>query len=170
MLEEQRQLPRLQVSFNSPVILGFSIICLIALVLSAVTGGAVNNLLFSVYRSSLLDPLTYVRFIGHIFGHANWEHFIGNIMLILVVGPLFRRKIWFLGYSIGGIFYSFNNRFSKLHILSKCSVAWSKRCCFCINIAFIIYKHKRRKHTAYIYTCCSYLFGTAGLSGDFCKG
>lgn len=92
MLEERRQLPRLQVSFNSPVILGFTIICLIALVLSAVTGGAVNNLLFSVYRSSLLDPLTYVRFIGHVFGHANWEHFIGNIMLILVVGPLLEEK------------------------------------------------------------------------------
>lgn len=47
---------------------------------------------FSVYRSSLLDPLTYVRFVGHVFGHAGWEHFLGNIMLILVVGPLLEEK------------------------------------------------------------------------------
>ena len=47
---------------------------------------------FSVYRSSLLDHLTYVRFVGHVFGHAGWEHFLGNIMLILVVGPLLEEK------------------------------------------------------------------------------
>ena len=56
------------------------------------TGGVVNHLFFSVYHSSLLDPLTYIRFISHIFGHAGWEHFIGNIMLILIVGPLLEEK------------------------------------------------------------------------------
>lgn len=40
-------------------------------------------MVFSVYRSSLMSPLTYIRFIGHVFGHAGWEHFIGNITLIL---------------------------------------------------------------------------------------
>ena len=49
-------------------------------------------MLFSVYRSSLSELQTYLRFIGHVFGHANWEHFIGNIMLILVVGPLLEEK------------------------------------------------------------------------------
>ena len=49
-------------------------------------------MLFSVYRSSMLNPLTYIRFVGHIFGHAGWEHFMGNIMLILVVGPLLEEK------------------------------------------------------------------------------
>lgn len=83
---------RIRLSFNSPVILGFTIICLLALVLDWLTQGWANNTLFSVYHSSLLNPLTYVRFVGHIFGHAGWEHFIGNIMLILVVGPLLEEK------------------------------------------------------------------------------
>lgn len=83
---------KVRVLFNSPVILWFSIICLIALVLGIVTGGWTNRMFFSVYRSSLTNPLTYVRFIGHIFGHAGWEHFIGNITLILVVGPLLEEK------------------------------------------------------------------------------
>jgi len=30
--------------------------------------------------------------IGHVFGHAGWEHFIGNIMLLLIVGPLLEEK------------------------------------------------------------------------------
>ncbi len=83
---------KLKISFNSPVILGFTLVCLAALILGMMTGGRTNNLLFSVYRSSLFSPLTYIRFVGHIFGHAGWEHFIGNIMLILVVGPLLEEK------------------------------------------------------------------------------
>jgi len=83
---------RLTLSFNSPVILGFSLACLGALLLGAVTGGAATSLFFSVYRSSLLDPLTYVRFIGHVFGHGSWEHFFGNITMILVLGPMLEEK------------------------------------------------------------------------------
>ena len=79
---------KLQLSFNSPVILGFTIACFAVLVIDKVTGGTSTSLLFSVYRSSLLSPLTYLRFFGHVLGHAGWEHFIGNIMMILVVGPL----------------------------------------------------------------------------------
>lgn len=83
---------KIKISFNSPVILGFSMICLTALLLGMITRGGSNQLVFSVYRSSLLNPLTYIRFIGHIFGHAGWQHFIGNITLILVVGPLLEEK------------------------------------------------------------------------------
>lgn len=83
---------KIQFSFNSPVILGFTIICFVVLVIDKVTGGLLNNTLFSVYRSSLLSPLTYIRFFGHVLGHADWQHFIGNIMMILIVGPLLEEK------------------------------------------------------------------------------
>ena len=86
------KLRQVKISFNSPVILGFTIICFITLVLNLLSNGAVNVLFFSVYRSSMADPLTYFRFFGHILGHANWEHYIGNFMLILVVGPLLEEK------------------------------------------------------------------------------
>ena len=83
---------KVKISFNSPVVLWFSVISLAALIIGAITQGASTRLLFSVYRSSLENPLTYVRFIGHVFGHANWSHFIGNIMLLLVVGPMLEEK------------------------------------------------------------------------------
>ena len=83
---------KIQISFNSPVILAFTIACFIVLLVDKITGGVSTNALFSVYRSSLLSPLTYFRFFGHVLGHAGWEHFIGNIMLILVVGPLLEEK------------------------------------------------------------------------------
>ena len=83
---------KVRLSFNSPVILTFTLLCFAALVLSWITNGNTNLLLFSVYRSSLLNPLTYVRFVGHVLGYANWEHFLGNMMLLLVVGPLLEEK------------------------------------------------------------------------------
>ncbi len=83
---------KIKISFNSPVILGFTLFSLVALLLAQVTGGGTNDLFFSVYRAPLTDPLTWVRFFGHVFGHAGWQHFIGNIMLILVIGPLLEEK------------------------------------------------------------------------------
>lgn len=83
---------KIQVSFNSPVILGFAFACLAVLILDRATGSVSTNTFFCVYRSSLLSPTTYIRFFGHVLGHAGWEHFIGNIMLILVVGPLLEEK------------------------------------------------------------------------------
>ncbi|MGN0331048.1 MAG: rhomboid family intramembrane serine protease [Kineothrix sp.] len=83
---------KLRLSFNSPVILGFAILCFGALLLNWLTKGYTNNLLFSTYRSSLMNPLTYVRFFGHVAGHAGWDHFMGNIMLLLVIGPLLEEK------------------------------------------------------------------------------
>ncbi len=82
---------KIKISFNSPVILGFTLFSLVALLLAQVTGGGTNDLFFSVYRAPLTDPLTWVRFFGHVLGHAGWEHF-GNTMLILVIGPLLEEK------------------------------------------------------------------------------
>ncbi len=83
---------KLKVSFNSPVILSFTILCFLAMLLNYATDGRSNSMVFSVYRSSFFDPLTYVRFLGHVAGHAGWEHLFGNITLILVVGPLLEEK------------------------------------------------------------------------------
>ena len=76
-----------KLQFNAPVILGFFFVSLLSLVLGFLTSGASTTAAFSVYRASLLDPLAYVRFFGHIFGHANLTHFSSNMLLLLVVGP-----------------------------------------------------------------------------------
>ena len=83
---------KLKISFNSPTILGFVILSLIVYVVDNLTGGFSTRLLFSVYRSSFIDPFTYFRFFGHVLGHANLDHFLGNIMLILVIGPMLEEK------------------------------------------------------------------------------
>ena len=46
----------------------------------------------AVNRSSLKDPLFYIRLFGHVLGHAGWEHFLNNMLLLLVVGPPMEEK------------------------------------------------------------------------------
>lgn len=80
------------IRYNSPVILTFTLISFAALILNLITRGAANRMLFSVYRSSPFQSLFYVRLIGHVFGHANWSHFSGNMITLLLVGPLLEEK------------------------------------------------------------------------------
>ncbi len=82
----------LRLQYNSPVVLSFALLSFGVLLLGLLTGGRSNTLLFSVYRSSLLDPLTWPRFFLHVLGHASFTHYISNMMLILVVGPPLEEK------------------------------------------------------------------------------
>ena len=80
------------IRFNAPVILSFALLSLIALLLGNWTSGAATTQYFSVYRSSLADPLTYVRFFGHVLGHSGYDHYMGNMLLLLLVGPGLEEK------------------------------------------------------------------------------
>lgn len=83
---------KIVIRFNAPVILTFALLSLLALLLGNWTNGAATHQYFSVYRSSLSNPLTYVRFIGHVLGHADYEHYMGNMLLLLLVGPGLEEK------------------------------------------------------------------------------
>ena len=82
----------MKIKLNSPLVLGFVFLSLAAMILNNATGGAAGRLVFMTYRSSLGDPLTYVRFFGHVLGHAGWQHYIGNMSYILLLGPMLEEK------------------------------------------------------------------------------
>lgn len=83
---------KLRLSFNAPVVLGFVGVCLVSMALNLITGGASNRALFSVYRAPLADPLTWLRMVCHVFGHADWNHLLGNMMYVLLLGPMLEEK------------------------------------------------------------------------------
>ena len=74
------------------MVLLFALLSLLVLLLDGWTGGVSTTRFFCVYRSSLADPLTYVRFFGHVLGHGSWDHFLNNMLLLLVVGPPMEGK------------------------------------------------------------------------------
>lgn len=86
------KLPSQKLQYNAPVTLSVFFLSLAALALGALTGGWTTTHLFCVYRSSLLDPLFYIRLFGHVLGHSGWQHFMNNMLLLLVVGPPLEEK------------------------------------------------------------------------------
>ena len=83
---------KLVIRFNAPVILTFALLSLLVLALDALTGGYTTTKFFCVYRSSLSDITTYIRFFGHVLGHSDYEHYMGNMLLLLLVGPALEEK------------------------------------------------------------------------------
>lgn len=81
-----------KITWNSPAVLGFAFLSGAALLINTVSRGSANALLFSVYRSSFIDPLTYVRLFTHVLGHANLTHYMNNMLILLLVGPLLEEK------------------------------------------------------------------------------
>ena len=77
----------IRLQYNAPVTLTFFFLSLVSLVLGYLTNNWTTSHLFSVYRSSMTDPLFYVRLFGHVLGHGGWNHFINNMLLFLVVAP-----------------------------------------------------------------------------------
>jgi len=83
---------KIKITYNMPVILSFVLICFAVTLLGILTNDGSTALLFSVYRGSWTNPLTYLRLFTHVLGHAGLDHFVGNAMYLLLVGPLLEEK------------------------------------------------------------------------------
>lgn len=90
MQTTQRQLPK--ITFNAPVVLSFVFICVAVQVAGTLTAGASTRALFTSRVGSPLNPLVLFCSVSHVFGHASWEHLIGNMSYILLLGPLLEEK------------------------------------------------------------------------------
>lgn len=82
----------MRIQYNSPVILTFSLICTVVLILSSLLGEGFQSLFVAFPSMPLDSPLTFVRLFTHVLGHQNWQHWIGNASIILLVGPVIEEK------------------------------------------------------------------------------
>ena len=83
---------KIRITLNAPVVIGMMGISFFATLCNYITSGTSNRVLFMTYHSALLSPMTWVRAFTHIFGHADWEHFISNMSYILLLGPMLEEK------------------------------------------------------------------------------
>ena len=91
---------RWKITYNAPVTLTFTILCAAILLM--------NNLLLDENLIPALftapgswrspspfnwhSPLDYLRLLTHVFGHSDWNHLIGNLAFILLLGPLMEER------------------------------------------------------------------------------
>lgn len=115
--------------YNSVLILTYFFVCLGAYILNLISSGKINDILFSSYRSSLLNPLTYLRLFTHIIGHENWKHFSSNFLYILLIGPMIEEKYGTIKLLImilitAGITGLINSIFSNKKILGASGIVF----------------------------------------------
>lgn len=81
---------KLRVSYNAPVVLTFTLAAVAVFLLNeAVTS---TRGWFMAYPSMDAGAKAYVGMFSHILGHANWQHLMGNFMLILLIGPILEER------------------------------------------------------------------------------
>ena len=78
-----------KLTYNAGFTLTFCFLSLAILLLNALMGGVVNGL-FGL--SSDLGVDEFYRLITYVLCHADLQHFIGNIMLLLMLGPILEEK------------------------------------------------------------------------------
>lgn len=79
-------MPRIRISYNAPVVLTFALAAVVVHLLPDST-----KLWFSAWPK-LHDVRSYVGLVSHILGHQNWQHLMGNFMLILLLGPILEER------------------------------------------------------------------------------
>lgn len=81
-----------KITINAPVVLWFTLICVVVQVASTLTGGITTAALFSFHTGTLAHPLEWFKLVTFAFGHSGWDHLIGNMSYILLLGPLLEEK------------------------------------------------------------------------------
>jgi membrane associated rhomboid family serine protease len=82
---------KLRLDFNAPVILSLTATSLAILIASKILGDGINRF-FAIRFTSYLDPLMYMRLFTHVLVHSSLDHYFGNFLLILAVGPMIEEK------------------------------------------------------------------------------
>ena len=81
----------MKITFNSPLILVFSLVCVVVYILNG-PFGLFNNTFVLPPTWGYGGFLSYFRLISHTVGHANVDHLIGNLSFVLLIElPLNRR-------------------------------------------------------------------------------
>lgn len=78
---------KLRITYNAPVVLTFALVALVATVLPM----EIRAHYFAAHPE-FVEWTSYTGLFTHILGHANWEHYLGNFMLILLLGPILEER------------------------------------------------------------------------------
>jgi membrane associated rhomboid family serine protease len=85
----------MKVRYNAPVSITFALVALIILAIDQLTQHTIISSLFTAPSRGTFQPLnvfSYLRLLLHIFGHANWTHYMSNFAFILLLGPGLEEK------------------------------------------------------------------------------
>ncbi|HWP51102.1 MAG TPA: rhomboid family intramembrane serine protease [Clostridia bacterium] len=157
-------MPR-KISYNAPVVLTFSLLSLAVLLLGNATAGVTTANFFTLKFTAFSDPLLYLRLFTYVLGHANWEHYSGNIMLLLLTGPMLEEKYGSRQLLVMVVFTAFTTGIVHLILLPNVAVLGASGIVFAfILLASITGSAERQIPLTLIVVAVMYLGGEV-LSG-----
>jgi len=81
----------LSIRYNSPVILTFVFLSALVLILNDLSKNAIVPAWFTAPGQGefqVNSARCWIELFSHSLGHANWNHLVSNLLLILIVGPM----------------------------------------------------------------------------------
>jgi rhomboid protease GluP len=78
---------KLRITYNAPVVLTFALLALVVTLLPM----DVRKHYFAVHPS-FIEWTSYTGLFTHTLGHMSFEHYLGNFMLILLLGPILEER------------------------------------------------------------------------------
>jgi membrane associated rhomboid family serine protease len=79
----------MRITYNAPFTLTLTLVCTAIRLL----GDTVTSNFFTVGGfMNFYNPIDYFRLFSHAIGHGSWSHLVGNLSLILILGPLLEEK------------------------------------------------------------------------------
>ncbi len=85
--------PQIRFDYNSPLVLTYTLICILVFFADVFSGQRLTYYFFSLPPSfDPTNPVAYFRLISYIVGHADGNHLVMNLLIILLVGPMLEEK------------------------------------------------------------------------------
>ncbi len=97
-MNKKNFLSNFRITYNAPATLTFALIAAVILFLDTILHNTLIPAFFTCPGASSepsFNPsnfLDYFRLLFHIFGHSNWNHFLGNMAFILLLGPVIEER------------------------------------------------------------------------------
>ncbi|HAN79099.1 MAG TPA: rhomboid family intramembrane serine protease [Bacteroidales bacterium] len=81
-----------RIQYNAPVVLTFSLLATLVYFANNAMLGSLSEYFVLQPDFNFSDPASYVSLAAYVLGHSSTEHLIGNLSIILLVGPIVEEK------------------------------------------------------------------------------
>lgn len=82
----------MKIQYNSPVIVTYVLLCTLVMLMIHLLGDGVREYFVLKSDFDFSSFTCWVSLVSYTLGHGTWDHLLGNLMLILLVGPLLEEK------------------------------------------------------------------------------
>jgi membrane associated rhomboid family serine protease len=82
----------MKLTYNAPLVLTFCLVATGLFIINDYTDRSLDSVLVLHANFSFSSITDWLSIIGQTFGHANWQHLLGNFTFLLLLGPVLEEK------------------------------------------------------------------------------